>query len=119
MLPVVGRGRILASGGLRGQSFFLGDDPGLTNFLPRGAPPPGANLALPKSVPEFSTPNLLAGLLFGSIGFVGFFYGRRMSHWKPMFLGIALMAYPYFVENTLILYGIGLAGTAALFLLGD
>jgi hypothetical protein len=69
-------------------------------------------------MPVLSASNLLAGLLFGSIGFVGFIYGKRMSHWKPMFLGLALMAYPYFVENPTTLFGLGLAGTVALFLLG-
>jgi len=68
---------------------------------------------------EFAAPNLLAGLLFGSIGFVGFIYGKRMSRLKPMVIGLLLMAYPYFVENALALCGIGLAGTAALFWLGD
>jgi hypothetical protein len=66
-------------------------------------------------MPEFSAPNLLAGLLFGSIGFVGFIYGKRMSRWKPMMIGLLLMAYTYFVQNTLAICGIGLAGTAALF----
>jgi hypothetical protein len=70
-------------------------------------------------VPVLSAPNLFAGLLFGSIGFVGFVYGKRMSRWRPMFLGIVLMAYPYFVENTIALCGIGLAGTAAFFILGE
>ena len=70
-------------------------------------------------MPEFSAPNLLAGLLFGSIGFVGFIYGKRTSRLKPMVIGLLLMAYPYFVENTLALCGIGVAGTAALFWLGD
>ena len=68
-------------------------------------------------MPFLSAPNLLAGLLFSSIGFVGFIYGKRMSLWRPMFLGIALMAYPYFVEDTILLCVIGLLGTAALFLL--
>ena len=68
---------------------------------------------------KFSVPNLLAGLLFGSIGFVGFIYGKRTSRLKPMVIGLLLMAYPYFVESTLALCGIGLAGTAALFWLGD
>ena len=68
-------------------------------------------------MPFLSAPNLLAGLLFSSIGFVGFIYGKRMSLWKPMFLGIALMAYPYFVEDTIVLCVIGLLGTGALFLL--
>ena len=70
-------------------------------------------------MPEFSAPNLLAGLLFGSIGFVGFIYGKRTSRLKAMVIGLLLMGYPYFVENTLALFGIGLAGTAALFWLGD
>jgi hypothetical protein len=69
-------------------------------------------------MPVFSAVNLFAGLLFGSIGFVGFMYGKRMSHWKPMFLGLALMAYPYFVESPLALFGLGLAGTIGLFVLG-
>jgi hypothetical protein len=68
-------------------------------------------------MPFLSAPNLLAGLLFSSIGFVGFIYGKRMSLWKPMFLGIALMAYPYFIEDTILLCVIGLLGTGALFLL--
>jgi hypothetical protein len=62
----------------------------------------------------FTGPNLFAGLLFSSIGFVGFIYGKRMSAWKPMFLGIALMAYPYFIEDTITICAVGLAGSAAL-----
>ena len=71
------------------------------------------------ALPEISATNLIAGLLFSSIGFVGFIYGKRMSLWKPMFLGIALMAYPYFIESTALICIIGLLGTAALFLLRD
>jgi hypothetical protein len=72
----------------------------------------------PKSVPNFSGisgANLFAGLIFSSIGFVGFIFGKRLNLWKPMFIGIALMAYPYFIEDTLTLCAIGAAGTAALF----
>jgi hypothetical protein len=68
------------------------------------------------AMPVFSGANLIGGLLFGSIGFVAFIYGKRMHVWKPMFLGIALMAYPYFVENDIALFAIGVVGTAALFL---
>ena len=70
-------------------------------------------------MPDFSAPNLLAGLLFGSIGFVGFIYGKRMSRWKPMMIGLLLMAYSYFVQDTLAICGIGVAGTAALFWWSD
>ncbi len=61
--------------------------------------------------------NLIAGLIFGSIGFVAFIYGKRMNLWKPMFCGIALMVYPYFVADTLALFAIGGIGTGALFFL--
>ena len=79
----------------------------------------GADLALTKKMPALSGPNLFAGLLFSSIGFVGFIYGKRMSAWKPMFLGIALMAYPYFIEDTLTICAIGLAGLRRAFLVAE
>jgi glucose uptake protein GlcU len=72
-----------------------------------------------KAMPVFSGMNLIGGLLFGSIGFVAFIYGKRMQIWKPMFLGLALMAYPYFVSNDIALFAIGAVGTAALFLFRD
>ena len=58
--------------------------------------------------------NLFAGLLFSSIGFVGFIYGKRLSLWKPMFIGLALMAYPYFIEDTIVICAVGLAGSTLL-----
>ena len=67
-------------------------------------------------MPVFSSANLLGGLIFGSIGFVAFVYGKRRHIWKPMLLGLGLMAYPYFVENDLTMFVIGAVGTAALFL---
>ena len=66
---------------------------------------------------DFSPANLIAGLLFGSIGFIAFVYGKRMNLWKPMFCGIALMIYPYFVSNVLLIWLIGSVGTALLFFL--
>jgi len=79
----------------------------------------GVKLARKDAVPVFSGLNLVGGLLFGSIGFVAFVYGKRMHVWKPMFLGLALMAYPYFVENDIAMFAIGVVGTAALFLFRD
>lgn len=70
-------------------------------------------------MPSLSASNLFAGLLFSSIGFVGFIYGRRLHLWKPMFIGIALMAYPYFIENTAAIFAVGVVGTAALFFFRD
>jgi len=35
---------------------------------------------------------------------------------KPAILGVALMAYPYFVSDSLLLWGVGIALTIALFI---
>ena len=70
-------------------------------------------------MPAFSGSLLLGNLLFSSIGFVAFVYGKRMQVWKPMMIGFALMAYPYFVGETLPLFGIGCALCASLFLFRD
>jgi hypothetical protein len=75
----------------------------------------GAQLAAISAMPGLSGPELIAGLIFGSIGFVAFVFGKRTHVWKPMLIGIALMAYPYFVEDVELLFGIGLALTAGLF----
>ena len=66
---------------------------------------------------SFSAANLIGGFVFGSIGFVAFIYGKRMNLWKPMFLGIALMVYPYFISDDLLMIAIGAIGTAGLFFL--
>ena len=62
---------------------------------------------------------LVSGLLFGSIGFVAFMYGKRQASLKAMLIGVLLMVYPYFVSNTLASYAIGVALTAALFVVRD
>ena len=66
---------------------------------------------------NLSAANLIGGCVFGSIGFVAFIYGKRMNLWKPMFLGIALMVYPYFVSNDVLMIAIGALGTIGLFFL--
>ena len=49
---------------------------------------------------DLSAANLIGNLLFGSIGFVAFIYGKRMSLWKPMLCGLAMMSVPYFIVDT-------------------
>ncbi|MDQ2824220.1 MAG: hypothetical protein M3R29_02105 [Verrucomicrobiota bacterium] len=66
-----------------------------------------------------SAANLIGNLLFSSVGFVAFIYGKRLNLWKPMLCGIALMVYPYFIVNTVIMYAIGVAGSVALIFLRD
>ncbi len=68
---------------------------------------------------QISAVNLIGNLLFSSIGFVAFIYGKKQSLWKPMFIGLALMIFPYFISQTLALFAAGVAGTALLFLLRD
>lgn len=70
-------------------------------------------------MPGFGGAELIGGLIFGSVGFVAFVYGKRMKVWKPMFIGIGLMAYPYFVSSDVLLYSLGALLTAALFVWRD
>lgn len=67
----------------------------------------------------FTPANLLGSLLFSTIGLGAFIYGKKAGLWKPLVIGIALMAYPYFVSQTGLLYLIGTLLTAALFLFRD
>jgi len=56
----------------------------------------------------FSSPAALLGsILFGAIGFGAFVYGKKMVLYKPMVIGIALMAFPYFVSRTWMMYAVG------------
>jgi hypothetical protein len=63
---------------------------------------------------QLSAANLIGQLLFGSIGFVAFIYGKRRNVWRPMFCGLGLMIFPYFVSGTVAMYTIGAAGSVAL-----
>ena len=52
---------------------------------------------------------LLWGLLFGSVGLGFFMYGKRQKAVVPLVCGIALMVFPYFVSDTILLVSIGAA----------
>lgn len=58
---------------------------------------------------EFSPYNLLAGFIFGTIGWGAYLFGRRLERWKPVTIGLALMIYPYFLTNRWLLWGTGVA----------
>lgn len=60
-----------------------------------------------------NTAVLLWGLLFSSIGLGFFIYGKKQKAVVPLFCGLGLMIYPYFVSNTILLIAIGVALTAA------
>lgn len=56
-----------------------------------------------------SESNLLLGLLFSSVG-VGFFlYGKQQRSAVPLLCGLALIIYPYFISNLIVMVAIGVA----------
>jgi len=61
------------------------------------------------------TSTLLAGIIFGAIGFVAFIYGKKQSEWKPMLIGAALMVYPYFVPGATLQWAVGALLTLMIF----
>lgn len=63
--------------------------------------------------------NIFAQIIFGSIGFGAFIYGKKQSSFKALGIGVALMAYPYFVPNTIAVYAIGILLTTALIVFRD
>jgi hypothetical protein len=60
-----------------------------------------------------NTSQLLWGLLFSSIGLGFFIYGKKQKAVVPLFCGLGLMIYPYFVSNTIWLVAIGITLMAA------
>jgi hypothetical protein len=52
---------------------------------------------------------LLWGLVFGSVGLGFFLYGKKQRAVVPLVCGLALMVFPYFVSNTILLVLIGAA----------
>ena len=54
-----------------------------------------------------STAVLLWGLLFGSIGFGFFLYGKKQKAIVPLITGIVLCVVPYFIANVYVLVIVG------------
>jgi hypothetical protein len=67
------------------------------------------NFTVRRFTTALDTSSLLWGLLFGSIGLGFFVYGRRQRTVVPLVCGIALMIFPYFVSNTILLVVLGVA----------
>jgi hypothetical protein len=63
----------------------------------------------------FSLGTILVAVFFGLVGFAAFRYGRKNSEPRPLFLGIALMAYGYFVTNAWVSLAIGAVLTLLIF----
>lgn len=66
---------------------------------------------------ELPTPaDLVGSVLFGIVGYAAYRYGKKAGSFNPMVIGVALMVYPYFVSTTWVLYAVGVALTAGLYL---
>jgi hypothetical protein len=52
---------------------------------------------------------IIWGMLFGAVGFGYFLYGKKQKAIVPLACGVALMIFPYFVSNTVLLVLIGIA----------
>jgi hypothetical protein len=53
-------------------------------------------------------PSLLVwGVIFGAIGFAFFVYGKKQRAIVPLFTGMALCVFPYFISNTYLLVLVG------------
>jgi hypothetical protein len=50
---------------------------------------------------------LIWGMLFGAIGLGFFTYGKKQKAVIPLFSGIALFVFPYFISNVYILVFVG------------
>ncbi len=62
---------------------------------------------------------LLASIVFGLIGFVAFNYGRKNILFGPMVTGVALMVFPYFVDQAWASYLVGLVLCGVLYVWRD
>ena len=59
---------------------------------------------------------LLGAIVFGLVGFVAYRLGKASGRKPTLWLGVALMVYPYAISSTLWLYALGLALCAGLYL---
>jgi hypothetical protein len=50
---------------------------------------------------------LIWGMLFGAVGLGFFAYGRKQKAVVPLFTGVALFIFPYFISNVYMLVIVG------------
>jgi hypothetical protein len=61
------------------------------------------------------SPGYIVGvILFGVLGLVAYYYGKRQGQPRTRWLGLALMLYPYVVWQTWLLYLVGAVLCAAI-----
>ncbi len=50
---------------------------------------------------------LIWGMLFGAIGLGYFIYGKKQKAVVPLFVGVTLFIFPYFITNIYLLVAVG------------
>lgn len=66
---------------------------------------------------ELPSPAYIVGaIVFGLVGIAAFRRGRKTERKATLWLGVALMFYPYVVSTTWLLYAIGAALCAGVYL---
>ena len=65
----------------------------------------------------FNARFIFASLLWGSIGFGYFIYGKKQSSWVPMVGGIVMIAASYFAGTALVMSVISIAIIGAVWFL--
>jgi hypothetical protein len=58
---------------------------------------------------------LFGAFVYGLVGLGAFRFGRKLGRPLTLWLGVALMVYPYLVSSTWLMYAIGAALCAGLF----
>lgn len=56
---------------------------------------------------NFEPYNILAGIIFGTLGMGLWRYGSQLERFYPRLFGAALAIYPYFISNTILLWVVG------------
>ena len=66
---------------------------------------------------ELPSPAYIFGaVVFGLIGWAAFRFGRKRERPRTLWLGVALMVYPYAVSRTWLMYLVGFALCAGVWL---
>lgn len=63
------------------------------------------------------TTQLLFSVLWGAIGMGYFVYGKRQQSMVPLFCGLGLMIFPYFVEGWVVQLVVGVVLSALPFVI--
>jgi len=70
----------------------------------------------PGTSAEFSVWGLVASLAVSTVGFSYFLYGKKQLRTPQLAVGMALVAFPYFMTSTALMLGIAAAALATLHL---